>query len=84
MAWPPTEKTVLELASAAMNSDTFVNSSEHEMTVLCYLDGWGENENGRKILIFDPIHFANTRFVRCTYAHPTNGRQLKLIVGEKD
>ena len=81
MAWPPTEETLSALASAAMNSDAFANSAKDEITALCYLDGWGD---GQQILIFDPVHFANTRFVRCTYTHPTNGRQLKLIVGEED
>ena len=81
MGWPPTEETLSALASTAIESDAFANSSKAKTTALCYLDGWAD---GQRIIIFDPVHFANTRFVRRCYTHPENGRELELIVGEED
>ena len=51
-SWPPTEEQIRDVAIAALNK-----SQDKDVTVLIY---W---ENDPNLMIFDPIHFANTEYI---------------------
>lgn len=68
--WPPTEKQIKDIASSALN-----NSDVAEVKVLVY---W----NDPTIMIFDPVHFAQTDYVEKKYT--CNGRSVEVIIGKID
>ena len=69
--WPPTEEQIKDIASSALNS-----SEKKDMKVLVY---W---ENDPDLMIFDPICFARTEYVKKKYT--CGGRSVKVIIGKID
>ena len=69
--WPPTEKQIKELASAALNQ-----SKKKDVKVLIY---W---ENDPNLMIFEPDFFANTEYIQKNYT--CNDRSIEVIIGKVD
>jgi hypothetical protein len=70
-AWPPTNDQILTIASSALNK-----SQNKDVKVLVY---W---ENDPNLMIFDPIMFANTEYIRKKYTH--NERSVEVSIGKID
>ena len=70
-AWPTTNDQILTIASSALNK-----SQNKDVKVLVY---W---ENDPNLMIFDPIMFANTEYIRKKYTH--NERSVEVSIGKID
>ena len=68
--WPPTEDQIMDIVSSALNQ-----SQDKDVKVLVYWDN-------PKLMILDPIHFAQTDYVRKKYTH--NERSVEVTVGRQD
>lgn len=68
--WPPLEQEFLNIASSALNK-----SNEENVKVLVYWDN-------PTLMIFNPIHFANTEYVNKKYE--SNNRYVEVIIGRQD
>jgi hypothetical protein len=68
--WPPTEEQIKDIASSALNSSELA-----EVKVLVYWDN-------PTIMIFDPLHFAQTDYVEKKYT--CDGRSVEVIIGKID
>jgi len=71
MSWPPTEDQIRDIALAALNK-----SQDKNVTVLIY---WENNPN---LMIFEPIHFANTKYIRKKYE--CYDRSIEVHIGKTD
>ena len=71
MSWKPTEEQIRDVAIAALNK-----SQDKDVTVLVY---W---ENDPDLMIFDPIHYAQTDFIIKKYK--LEDRNVKVIIGRED
>ena len=69
--WPPTEEQIKTIASSALNQ-----SQDKDVKVLLY---W---ENDPTLMIFEPIHFADTKYIHKKYKH--NERSIEVIIGKED
>jgi len=68
--WPPTIEQFKNIATSALNQ-----SQDKDVKVLVYWDN-------PTIMIFEPIHFAQTSYVTKKYKH--NERSIEVIIGEVD
>ena len=71
--WPPTENQFKSIAISALEQ-----SKDENFKVLVY---WENNPN---LMIFNPVHYANTNFIQKTYQQSLSGRQVSVIIGERD
>lgn len=69
--WPPTEEQIQNIAVNALNT-----SQDKDVKVLVY---W---ENDPNIMIFDPFHFADTKYIEKKYKH--NERSVHVVIGKED
>ena len=69
--WPPSEEQVQDIAISALNK-----SQDKNVHVLIYWD------NDPQLMIFDPIHFAKTEYVKKKYTH--NERSVQVTIGKED
>ena len=69
--WPPTTEQIKDIATSGLNQ-----SQDKDVRVLVY---WVNNP---KLMIFDPIHFADTDYVKRKYEH--NERTIEVIIGKDD
>ena len=69
--WPPTTDQIRDIAISALNK-----SQDKDVKVLVY---WENNPN---LMIFDPFHFADTKYVKKKYEH--NERSVEVIIGKID
>ena len=69
--WPPTTDQIKDIATSALNK-----SQDKNVRVLVY---WEKNPN---LMIFDPFHFADTKYVKRKYEH--NERSVEVIIGKID
>jgi hypothetical protein len=69
--WPPTEDQIISIASSALNQ-----SQDKDVKVLVY---W---ENDPTLMIFDPFHFADTKYIKKKFAH--NERTVLVTIGKID
>ena len=69
--WPPNEDQIKDIAVSALNT-----SQDKDIKVLVY---W---KNDPTLMIFDPIHFAQTDYVRKKYTH--NERSIEVNIGKED
>ena len=69
--WPPTTDQIRDIAISALNK-----SQDKDVKVLVY---WENNPN---LMIFDPFHFADTKYVKRKYEH--NERSVEVIIGKID
>jgi hypothetical protein len=69
--WPPTTDQIKDIATSALNQ-----SQDKDVIVLVY---WVNNP---ELMIFDPIHFAVTDYVKRKYEH--NERTIEVIIGKED
>jgi len=69
--WPPTEEQIQDLATFALNQ-----SQDKDIKVLVY---W---ENNPTLLIFDPICYADTKYIKEKFTH--NERTVFVIIGKVD
>mgnify|MGYP001183121829 CR=1 FL=1 len=72
-SWPPSEDSFQSIANSALKQ-----SNIDKFKVLVY---WENNPN---LMIFNPVHFANTRYLQKTYEESLSGRQVTVIIGEID
>ncbi len=72
--WPPTEVQIKDIASSALN-----NSEVAEVKVLVYWDN-------PTVIIFDPLHFAQTDYVEKKYTcgSGSGSRSVEVIIGKID
>ena len=68
--WPPTEDEIRDIVISAFNK-----SQDKDVRVLVY---W----NNPKLMIFDPFHFASTKYIKKKYEH--NERSCEITIGEED
>jgi len=68
--WPPTIEQIKDIATSALNK-----SQDKDVSVLVYWDN-------PTIMIFEPIHFANTKYINKKYEH--NERTIEVIIGKED
>lgn len=68
--WPPQEQDFLNIASSALDK-----SNEENIIVLVYWDN-------PTLMIFNPIHFANTDYVNKKYK--SDNRYVEVIIGKQD
>mgnify|MGYP006134814623 FL=1 len=68
--WPPTKDQIMDIASSALNT-----SQDKDVKVLVYWDN-------PTIMIFDPIHFAQTKYIQKNYTH--NERSIEVNIGKED
>ena len=68
--WPPTIEQIKDIATSALNK-----SQDKDVSVLVYWDN-------PTIMIFEPIHFADTRYIKKKYEH--NERSIEVIIGKED
>ena len=68
--WPPTTDQIKDIATSALNQ-----SQDKDVRVLVY---W----YNPTIMIFEPIHFAQTSYVKKKYEH--NERSIEVIIGKID
>lgn len=68
--WPPSEDQIKDIAIAALNK-----SQDKDVKVLVYWDN-------PKLMILDPFHVANTKYVKRKYEHYE--RSVEVIIGKKD
>ena len=69
--WPPTTDQIRDIAISALNK-----SQDKDVKVLVYWD------NNPELMIFEPIHFADTRYIKKKYEH--NERTIEVIIGKED
>ena len=69
-SWPPSEDQLKDIAVAALNK-----SQDKDVKVLVYWDN-------PTLMILDPFHFANTKYVKRKYEH--NERSVEVIIGKED
>lgn len=69
--WPPTDEQIQNIAVSALNK-----SQDKDAKVLVY---W---ENDPTLMIFDPLHFADTKYIEKKYKH--NERSVHVIIGKED
>ena len=69
--WPPTEDQIINIASSALNQ-----SQNQNVKVLVY---W---ENDPTLMIFDPFHFADTKYIKKKFTH--NERTVLVTIGKED
>jgi hypothetical protein len=69
--WPPTDEQIQNIATSALNK-----SQDKDVKVLVY---W-ENDPG--LMILDPFHFADTKYIEQKYKH--NERSVHVIIGKED
>ena len=69
--WPPTEEQIINIASSALNK-----SQDKDVKVLVY---W---ENDPTLMIFDPFHFADTKYIKKKFTH--NERTVLVTIGKVD
>jgi hypothetical protein len=69
--WPPTEEQIQNIAVNALNT-----SQDKDVKVLVY---W---ENDPTLMIFDPLHFADTKYIEKKYKH--NERNVHVVIGKED
>ena len=69
--WPPTDEQIQNIAVNALN-----NSQDKDAKVLVY---W---ENDPTLMIFDPLHFADTKYIEKKYKY--NERSVHVIIGKND
>lgn len=69
--WPPMEEQIQDIALNALN-----NSQDKDVKVLVY---W---ENDPPLMIFNPSHFADTKYIEKKYMH--NERSVHVIIGKED
>lgn len=68
--WPPSEDQIKDIAIASLNK-----SQDKDVKVLVYWDN-------PKLMIFDPFHFANTKYVKRKYEH--HERSVEVTIGKED
>ena len=68
--WPPTIEQIKDIATSALNQ-----SQDKDVRVLVYWDN-------PTIMIFEPIHFEDTRYIKKKYEH--NERTIEVIIGKED
>ena len=68
--WPPTTDQIKDIATSALNQ-----SQDKDVSVLVYWDN-------PTIMIFEPFHFADTRYIKKKYEH--NERTIEVIIGKED
>ena len=69
--WPPSEDQIRNVAISALNQ-----SQDKDVKVLVY---W---ENNPALMIFDPFHYADTKYIEKKYEH--NERSVHVIIGKED
>lgn len=69
--WPPMEEQIQDIALNALN-----NSQDKDVKVLVY---W---ENDPPLMIFNPSHFADTKYIEKKYMH--NERSVHVIIGKEN
>ena len=72
--WPPSNSEFLNIAKQVFSHNE--HDINKQTTVLVYWDN-------PKLMIFDPIHFANTNYVEQTFKHTEKG-SVKVIIGKED
>ena len=72
--WPPSDSEFLNIANQAFGSNK--HDINKQTTVLVYWDN-------PKLMIFDPIHFARTKYVEQVFNHNEKG-SVKVIIGQED
>ena len=68
--WPPTKDQIMDIASSALDT-----SQDKDVNVLVYWDN-------PELMIFEPIHFAKTKYIRKKYTH--NERSIEVTIGKED
>jgi hypothetical protein len=71
--WPPTEKQINNIALSALNQ-----SDQKKIKVLVY---WENNPN---LMIFDPIHFADTKYITKGFKTKDGEREVIVHIGKID
>ena len=73
--WPPTDDDFKLIAQTVNNSE----KTKNKQTVLVYWDN-------KELIIFDPIHFANTDYKEQTFLINNNNKsnEIKIIIGKED
>ena len=71
LLWPPTDDQIQNIATSALNK-----SQDKDVKVLVY---W---ENDPALMILDPFHFADTKYIEKKYKH--NERSVHVIIGKED
>ena len=69
--WPPSEEQIQNIASSALDQ-----SQDKDVNVLIY---WENNPN---LMIFEPIHYADTKYFKKKFAH--NERTVLVTIGKVD
>ena len=69
--WPPSEEQIQNIASSALDQ-----SQDKDVNVLIY---WENNPN---LMIFDPIHYADTKYIKKKFAY--NERTVLVTIGKVD
>ena len=69
--WPPSEDEIINLAIAGLNK-----SHDKDVKILVY---W---ENDPNVMIFNPIHFAQTEYVSKKFE--CNERSIEVHIGRVD
>ena len=78
LEWPPTEEQIQNLAASALN-----RSQDKDVKALVY---W---ENDPTLMIFNPFHFAETKYIERTYTLNCDSCEFKqrtvhMIIGKED
>ena len=68
--WPPNEDQIMDIAISALNT-----SQDKDVIVLVYWDN-------PTLMIFDPIHFARTDYIKKKYTH--HERSIVVNIGKED
>lgn len=72
ISWPPTEEQIKTIASSALNT-----TEEKDIKVLVY---W---LNDPKLMIFNSVCYASTKYIRKKYEVP-DGRSVLVEIGKED
>ena len=70
-SWPPTEVQIQNIALTGLKQ-----SRKQNVKVLVY---WENNPN---LMIFEPVHFAPTEYIRKKYT--SSGRSIEVNIGKID
>jgi len=70
--WPPTNEQILNIERCALNKST-----KKDIKVLVYWDN-------PDIIIYDPIHFAQTDYVRRKFVVSQGERSVEVNIGRQD
>ena len=76
MTWPPTDTDFDRIANTVFNSEECKPNKLN--TVLVYWD------SPKKMIIFEPIHFAKTEYLSKVYNRESDNTSVKIIIGEED